>query len=145
MKTDVRVERIILLIVGLVVVGMTVFGWVNLIRVNNYTGMSDGIVVDLVEHVSTERSKSGRRRVSCTYSPVVEFVAQDGSVIRSEYSVSSNPPAYREGDSVIVKYDENNPEHWVIKGDWSYWLFAIIPTIFVVVFGWIMLRRKVIR
>lgn len=39
-----------------------------------------------------------------------------GTVVHEDYGVTTSYPRYKIGESIIVKYDVNNPEDWVIKG-----------------------------
>lgn len=96
--------------------------WPALIKEWGYTGRADSRVMGMETHVSTHmRSSVHSRRLHevtrYTYAPVVEFTSDSGEVIRGEY-VATNPPMYKEGDVVFVKYDKHNPHNWTLKGNW---------------------------
>ncbi|MEL6531042.1 MAG: DUF3592 domain-containing protein [Pseudomonadota bacterium] len=61
-----------------------------------------GTVVDL-----TAKDLTGQ---AAGYAPVVEWSGPDGETRRITGTVASNPPAYNNGQQVIVRYDPNNPE-----------------------------------
>ncbi len=62
-----------------------------------------GVVTGLHSRVAT-RSSTGT-----TLFPVVRFTLPDGRVVEAESSIGSTPPAAREGDSVTVLYDPDEP------------------------------------
>lgn len=65
-----------------------------------------GTVVDL------ERSASGNGKAS--YYPVVTYRDAEGAAHRFTGSIGSNPPGYRRGEEVAVRYDPAAPEEAVI-------------------------------
>ena len=67
-----------------------------------------GTVVDL------ERTSTGVGKAS--YYPVVTYRDQAGTEHRFTSTMGSNPPAYRRGDVVDVRYDPAAPEEAVIDG-----------------------------
>jgi hypothetical protein len=67
-----------------------------------------GTVVDL------ERASTGAGKAS--YYPVVTYRDQTGTEHRFTSTMGSNPPAYRRGDVVDVRYDPAAPEEAVIDG-----------------------------
>jgi hypothetical protein len=69
-----------------------------------------GTVVDL------ERSTSGGGKAS--YYPVVTYRDAAGAEHRFTGTIGSNPPAYRRGEEVAVRYDPAAPEEAVIDS-WS--------------------------
>lgn len=78
---------------------------------------TEGTVVDLVKSHS---------RNSTTYSPVVEYTTRKGEHISFTATFGSNPPAYTRGESVIIYYQENRPEHAEIDGLFALWGLPII-------------------
>ncbi len=78
---------------------------------------ADGTVVELVR---------ARANDSVIYRPVVEFRAQDGSVVEFVSSSGSNPPGYSQGEVVGVLYQESSPEQARISGFFSLWGGAVI-------------------
>jgi hypothetical protein len=61
----------------------------------------------------------------CTYVPVVDFNVND-QVYTFEGDNASNPPAYRVGDQVRVRYDPTNPNTAQIDSFFERWIFPII-------------------
>jgi hypothetical protein len=61
----------------------------------------------------------------CVYSPVIEFQAA-GQNYSFEGSNASDPPAYRVGQKITVRYDPANPDTAQIDNFFERWLFPII-------------------
>jgi hypothetical protein len=57
--------------------------------------------------------------------PIVEFRTAEGQTIRFQGSTGSNPPTYRVGEKVQVRYDPQSPESAVIDS-WDLWLPSTI-------------------
>lgn len=69
------------------------------------------------------------------------------TVVHEDYDVTTSYPRYKTGESIIVKYDVNNPEDWVIKEDDSYVFIAVVFSIVTAVLWglsiyWIVLWRS---
>jgi hypothetical protein len=79
---------------------------------------TSGTVVRMEESNSAEGG-------CCVYSPVVEFRA-DGMTYSFEGDHASDPPAYRVGQEVGVRYDPANPGTAQIDSFIDRWLFPII-------------------
>lgn len=79
---------------------------------------ADGTVVGF----KTARS-SDRHTV---YLPVVEFANRANRRFQITGSVAANPPAYRIGDRVTVRFPPKNPRGGRIQSFWELW---IVPTI----------------
>ncbi|MCW9707889.1 DUF3592 domain-containing protein [Fodinibius salsisoli] len=73
---------------------------------------AEGTVVDLVVNRSSD---------SRTYSPVVEFLTQEGESIEFVSRTSSNPPSYSRGERVEVLYLLGEPRQAKINGFFSLW------------------------
>ena len=61
----------------------------------------------------------------CTYVPVVDFQV-NGSVYTFEGDTASDPPAYRVGEQVDVRYDPTDPNTAQIDSWFERWIFPII-------------------
>ena len=61
----------------------------------------------------------------CTYVPVVDFDV-NGNMYTFEGDTASNPPAYRVGEQVDVRYDPANPNTAQIDSWFERWIFPII-------------------
>ena len=84
---------------------------------------------EVVDVVSRSTLSDGRTR---TYLyPVVEFRTAEGEVIRFQGSSGSNPPEYRVGDTVRVRYDPHIPQSAVIDSWWD----VLMPLIIVIAIG----------
>ena len=71
-------------------------------------------VPGVVVRMETNHSSDGN-----TYAPVVEF-EHEGKRYKFKDSISSNPPSYRTGDSVVVLCDPNHPSSARIdRGRWN--------------------------
>ena len=70
-----------------------------------------------------QRVGSGNER---SYYPVLRFRTQEGSTKEVVSNVGSNPPRYKEGDSVVVLYDPAQPDNVRIHTAFNVWVFPII-------------------
>ncbi|MCG2784722.1 MAG: DUF3592 domain-containing protein [Anaerolineae bacterium] len=77
-----------------------------------------GIVTRLEESSDSEGG-------CCVYSPVVEFAA-GGQTYTFEGDNASDPPQYRVGQQVNVRYDPTDPNTAQIDSFFERWLFPII-------------------
>jgi Protein of unknown function (DUF3592) len=95
-------------------------------------------VVGMKERIGTERQVA--------YYPVLRYQTHQGSVKEIVSSVGSNPPRYKEGDSVVILYDPAKPESARIHTFFNVWgvplilggmgfLFLIVSGIVVAVSG----------
>jgi hypothetical protein len=55
--------------------------------------------------------------------PVVEFRTDDGRSVRARDPVGTNPPRFRPGDEVQVRYDPADPSRIVVGG--SLWIAVL--------------------
>jgi hypothetical protein len=74
--------------------------------------------------VEMEESDSGEGGC-CVYSPVIEFEA-DNQTYSFDGGNASDPPAYRVGQEVRVRYDPANPNTAQIDSFFERWVFPII-------------------
>ena len=49
------------------------------------------------------------------YYPVMSFYASSGRLIRERYRKGSNPPAFRVGEKVPIRYDVQKPERFTLN------------------------------
>lgn len=49
------------------------------------------------------------------YYPVMTFYAASGKLVRERYRKGSNPPAFRVGEKVPVRYDMEKPERFTLN------------------------------
>jgi hypothetical protein len=121
-----RIVTPILVLVGIGVLALGVYLARTVTRLESAGQRTHGTVVGL-ELESTVRSSS--------YYPVVRFATPEGATVQFRDSAGSNPPAYHEGDVVVVLYLRGSPEQSAIidKGWWN-WL----PPVALCVFGAIL-------
>ncbi len=74
---------------------------------------AEGRVVQVVPRADSEGKT--------LFYPIVEFRTAEGRTIRFQGSTGSNPPSYRTGAQVKVRYDPQSPESAVIDS-WELWL-----------------------
>ncbi len=85
-----------------------------------------GTVVDYEARSST--SNSGEGRSTTVFAPVVEFI-HNGICLRVPAQTSSGIRGFNMGKSVIIYYDEENPERVLIASHLRIWGF---PSFFLV-------------
>lgn len=96
-------------IVGLVfVVAGVIFNYLVL-KSKGCTGYTEA------EVISVEGVRSGSTYM---YRPVL-YYSVDGNEYTKMLSVGSNPPKYKEGQIVTIRYDELNPKRFCVDGDTS--------------------------
>lgn len=78
----------------------------------------DGTVVRMLRHTD----KDG----DVTFKPIVRFSTADGKTVEFHSSFSSNPPAYRIGQSVPVVYLPEEPERAAIRSFLSLWMGSLV-------------------
>ena len=82
---------------------------------------AQGTVIEMVER--TRRDREGD--VSTMWAPKVRFEVA-GKPIEFESSVGASPPRYKEGQTIDVKYDPQDPNNAKVASGSSYWTGPII-------------------
>lgn len=80
------------------------------IRTVSFINSAQEVVGTVIRLESSRSSKGGT-----TYAPVFQFRTIEGQMIEVRDNMSSNPPMFREGQSVEVLYDPENPQKARIK------------------------------
>ena len=70
----------------------------------------------VVKSLKEEKDNNGSR-----YRPTLEFKTQSGEVVIQESDYSSRPAVGEVGDSVTIRYAEQNPKEYRIVGLYSMW------------------------
>lgn len=83
------------------------------------SAFAKGTVIDLILD-RTERSSHG------VYYPVIRFKTARGEAIDFKSSTGSNPPTYKKGAQVQVRYLPDNPYQAKIDSFFSIWFFCIL-------------------
>ncbi len=104
--------------VGLVLLIATVLVVENINRFINNSKTADGTV--------TELRLGSNTRSSRTYHPVFRYTPEGGKQIEVVSNFGSNPPRYKQGQTVTVRYDPDSPYRAKIDGFWSMWFPVII-------------------
>lgn len=81
--------------------------------------VAKGVVVDVVSRSSS--SSSGH-----THVPVVRFKTDKGETITAHGSLGSDPPSYKKGEEVRVRYDPKDPHDFSIDTFFELWFLPII-------------------
>ena len=92
----------------------------------NCTSKAVGTVTDMVRGTSYY----DRRHSMRGFHPVVQYTTARGETLTITSPVSTNPPKYKVGDTVHIKYDANKPEKFYIDGDNT---INIVKTVFLFV------------
>lgn len=64
----------------------------------------------------TKRIRSGKGRRRTEYHPVLEFTAGEQTVRKAADISSIFPGKYKDGDTLEIRYDPENPEEFLVKG-----------------------------
>ena len=117
----------LILVAGVIIGGNLLVGTVLLYRTRRFAGnalTTNGAVIGLKRRGST---KSGR----ALYSPVVSFIAADGSHVEFTDPILRHPPGFKVGERVEVLYDRRNFKRArVPKSPWDLyfpaWVFLLV-------------------
>lgn len=93
--------------------------------------LTNGKVVDFKKKYIG--NTKGIPKVKYVYSPIVEFVSENGQKIQITSSTGSYPPNYKIGDYIEVRYQKNNPQNAMLNTFNDSWGFAIFLGIFGVI------------
>ena len=112
---------IIFAIVGaaLLVIGVVVFSRTR--RFLATAVSAQGTVLEMIQRTSKDREGA----VSTVWAPRVRFSAS-GQTIEFESKVGSSPPRYKEGDTLEVKYDPQDPNNARVAAGSSMWLVPVL-------------------
>ncbi|WP_327580565.1 DUF3592 domain-containing protein [Nonomuraea sp. NBC_00507] len=86
---------------------------------------TEGTVVELTARTTTTRSSGGHIRRDTSWYPTVEFTV-DARRYSFQSSTGSNPPSHKEGESVPVAYDPDDPSNARVASFWSAFLAPLI-------------------
>jgi hypothetical protein len=91
------------------------------------------------------QERRGTQQHDVAYYPVLRYRTQQGKPQETVSSVGSNPPRYKEGDSVVILYDPAKPGDVRIHSFFNLWLFPLVlgvtGAIFLLVGGGLTLLR----
>ena len=76
----------------------------------------------IVSMLQTQSQEDG----SVAYAPIFKFTAGDGRSYTVSSGVSSNPPAFYQGQRVQVRYEKDHPDGARIASFWQLWLFPVV-------------------
>ncbi|KXK14203.1 MAG: Inner membrane protein YmfA [Chloroflexi bacterium OLB14] len=93
--------------VGVLFIGVAVF---ILIRTQLFINNAQQVTGTVIRLVRSHSNKGGY-----SYSPVYQFRTLEGQMIEVQDNLSSNPPMFREGQTIEVLYDPSNPHKARIK------------------------------
>lgn len=113
------------LIIGIVfpLVGGLLFaiGAFLFIRTRIFLGKAQETQGTVIEMVWSSSSDGGGG-----YSPVYQFRAINGQMIKVKDNLSTNPPMFQVGQTIDVLYDPENPQDARIKKFWSLYFTSIL-------------------
>jgi len=109
----------ILLLSNLLFLGF--FGWGIYAAYTAYRLETNGVVTEGTVVQMDASTTDG----NTTYSPIIEFQA-NGQSISFDGNISSNPPQYKVGDKVNVRYDKDDPATAQIDKWSERWLMPVV-------------------
>jgi hypothetical protein len=134
MESQVRGIFIMLIPIGALLIGIGVLMYFKMRGPSGLKHRAMGVVVDQEESTSDDE---------VVYSPIVKFIAQDGTEATFTDTFASNPALYKTGDEVKVLYDPQRSGNARIAGSVRRHLGAIIVGllgVIALVAGWAGLR-----
>ncbi len=102
----------------LLIATVTVVDHTNRFMQNSLT--AEGVVIDL--RLGTRDSSSTSR----VYHPVIRFTPEGQEAIEIVSNFGSNPPRYKKGDTVTIRYAPDSPYRGRIDGFWGIWFVTVI-------------------
>ncbi len=116
-------KKIGVIIVGIIFLAVGIFLFVRgKNREKNCTAETVGTIIEIKEDTSTDTDTG---RITYVYYPIIEYKAGESMVRRQGENGSSNPN-YKVNDKINILYNPNNIEEFMIKGDNSSNIVAII-------------------
>ena len=125
------VTRIILVILGSIFIALSYFDYIESNALISDSISTIGKVVDFKKRYI--RNPKGAAPAIYSYSPIVEFVSENGQKIQITSSTGSYPPNYKIGDYIEVIYQKNNPQNAMLNTFTDSWGFAIFLGVFGVI------------
>jgi hypothetical protein len=108
----------IMIIIGLIILYISLKSRLNSKKIIKTGIQTEGIVFDLVQSSNSE---------SMAKYPVIRFVTEQQQWITKEYNISTIPGLLKKGQKVIIIYDPNSPEDFVIKSS----ITSVVPLIMI--------------
>jgi hypothetical protein len=122
-------QRIIGPLFSLIGIGLLLGAIAMVVSTMNFrtkASATQGVVVDMIQ--------SGGGSSGVMYKPVYEYQDQNGRTHRYTPSASSNPPAHRMGERMLIYFDPQHPEEAAASGFMATWflpsIFGFLGTIF---------------
>ena len=111
-------SKFICLIISILFVVIGIFMLFNSDKlIKRCTIETDAKVVEYKEVIENEHeNRINGEPLKYTYYPIIEYKAND-RVISKQYQTGSNIRKYKEGESIIVLYNPDNVEEFIIKGE----------------------------
>ena len=109
--------------IGLVFILVSFWTYRNTRQFLAQSETAQGQVIDLVLR-SSHDSNSGTS--SGVYYPVVRFATPEGEYIEFQSGIGSQPPAYRIGDRVTVRYRPDDPYRARIDSFFQLWFLSVL-------------------
>lgn len=109
----------IFILVSIVLLGAGGYAYQHTKKFLENSVVAEGVVVDVVSRSSS--SSSGH-----THVPVVRFKTDKGETITAHGSLGSDPPSYKKGEAVRVRYDPKDPHDISIDTFFELWFLPII-------------------
>jgi len=72
------------------------------------------------------QQRHGGNSQSRSYHPVLRYRTQEGATKEVVSAVGSNPPRYKEGDSIVILYDPARPDDMRIHSFGNVWIVPLI-------------------
>lgn len=114
-------QKYIVLLIGVLFVGIGGFLYFkNANLVKNCTVEAEATVVDMKQEFADSDTTS-----TYMYYPIIEYTANNNTV-RVTMDKGSSTPSYNINDKITILYNPNKTKEFIVKGDSSSNLFAII-------------------
>jgi len=133
----------VLVVIGAVLSGASYYFYTSTTEFLETAKRTEGIVVKLLQEQDGENN-------STTYRPVFEFTDESGKDHVIESGTSSNPPAFKKGETVEILYAPASPEDAKINSFFSLWGISLIFGIvggFFLAFGavFLFIKKRVVE
>ena len=108
----------VLIVIGATLAGVSYYFYTSTTKFLETANTTDGTVIKLLQETDEKNST--------TYRPVFEFTDESGKDHVIESGTSSNPPAFKKGETVEILYDPSSPEDAKINSFFSLWGISLV-------------------
>ena len=122
-------NKIIPVIISIIFVGAGILMLFNSDKLNKRCTVETDAKIVGYKKIAKDRVDNfvGRENAEYTYYPIIEYKAKN-ELITKQYNMGSNTPQYKEGESIVVLYNPDKEDEFIIKGEKGLNIIGIVFT-----------------